>query len=197
MHGGTNWLVWPVNRQRGLSPHARGNLLRPDGRYDTSGPIPACTGEPDKQRCRQAAAGAYPRMHGGTGYVKVRVHAAEGLSPYARGNRRSFLHAHRVAGPIPACTGEPLTGESCLTTPRAYPRMHGGTRQHSQLWRLNWGLSPHARGNRGRCRDQSPPCGPIPACTGEPKPDCFIALLRRAYPRMHGGTVRPQPVNTA
>ena len=70
----------------GLSPHARGNL---DGLvlgHVGQGPIPACAGEPFGNLQRGATTRAYPRMRGGTAAFDRQPHAAEGLSPHARGN---------------------------------------------------------------------------------------------------------------
>ena len=73
-----------------------------------------------------------------------------GLSPRARGNRRLNISSRLVNGPIPAGAGEPILSGPNTTRSRAYPRGRGGTRHPDMGWRGNWGLSPRARGNRGR-----------------------------------------------
>ena len=86
MHGGTGLPGLKFDFFEGLSPHARGNLRRADGQYETAGPIPACTGEPPPAKMAVIIPRAYPRMHGGTDSVILIAWACWGLSPHARGN---------------------------------------------------------------------------------------------------------------
>ena len=50
----------------GLSPLARGNLIRSHPSRNKPGPIPARTGQPPEDGLRQALDRAYPRSHGAT-----------------------------------------------------------------------------------------------------------------------------------
>ncbi len=75
-----------------------------------------------------------------------------------------------------------------LTRGRAYPRSRGGTTSSCLTARPKWGLSPLARGNRGRHLRHAPAGGPIPARAGEPSSFAAIAACKRAYPRSRGGT---------
>ncbi len=87
-------------------------------------------------------------MRGGTVERDSEKEALMGLSPHARGNRIMAERSLVVAGPIPACAGEPR--RLMLNSMRlgAYPRMRGGTPYpHSQFPYVP-GLSPHARGNQ-------------------------------------------------
>ncbi len=169
MHGGTCVPSHYVDGDTGLSPHARGNQNCRPTSYASTGPIPACTGEPQGQCIGTSLAGAYPRMHGGTLDYYGDPMAMEGLSPHARGNPASACAASSFCGPIPACTGEPLTFSLYLSHVRAYPRMHGGTSAPDRIRLWIPGLSPHARGNRSATLNASSGKGPIPACTGEPQ----------------------------
>ncbi len=153
------------------------------------GPIPAWAGEPSGWRSLLPCAGAYPRMGGGTGKIKVRKELVQGLSPHGRGN--PCLPARRACcqGPIPAWAGEPEAWNRALAGPGAYPRMGGGTITRYRKLDDGGGLSPHGRGNlhRPKC---PPGCRrPIPAWAGEPWARPSTASTVRAYPRMGGGTV--------
>ncbi len=68
--------------------------------------------------------------------------------------------------------------------------MHGGTRYTLPAGGIGRGLSPRARGNRGRGRQGRAAGGSIPACTGEPPPPDDPPTTTRVYPRVHGGTAR-------
>ena len=111
-----------------------------------------------------------------------------GLSPHARGNQPEGGTTNNTVGPIPACTGEPLVALGLAANSRAYPRMHGGTGWRKIQTAMTTGLSPHARGNQVTPDSERQGFGPIPACTGEPACSRCGVMVRRAYPRMHGGT---------
>ncbi len=107
MRGGTAVTSGTSLTGKGLSPHARGNLLlQPDGSPD-QGPIPACAGEPATSAPPRCCGGAYPRMRGGTRPASCWRWLLAGLSPHARGNLSRYLVPLAVFGPIPACAGEP------------------------------------------------------------------------------------------
>ncbi len=66
MRGGTSIYGARDSADKGLSPHARGNLLEKGQQERGLGPIPACAGEPTTKREQNLKTGAYPRMRGGT-----------------------------------------------------------------------------------------------------------------------------------
>ena len=74
----------------GLSPRVRGNpwARRPACRHCSSipGSIPACAGEPQRQRPCAPCFTVYPRVCGGTGTSLSSDGNTEGLSPRVRGN---------------------------------------------------------------------------------------------------------------
>jgi len=111
-----------------------------------------------------------------------------GLSPHARGNPRRDHGLSGLAGPIPACAGEPWPLSAASTSTRAYPRMRGGTAGLRWQGARSEGLSPHARGNPRAYGSQRLPLGPIPACAGEPSLCDALRAKQWAYPRMRGGT---------
>ena len=172
----------------GLSPLARGNPRRGAGQLRSVGPIPARTGQPCPQALAPERAWAYPRSHGATVVQGRHIKREAGLSPLARGNRRSKASNHWRMGPIPARTGQPLNPAQPLSQHTAYPRSHGATAP-AWPWPQRWaGLSPLARGNRAQARSSPFRTGPIPARTGQP----WVAAIAHhglgAYPRSHGAT---------
>ncbi len=127
MRGGTRQARLALLEAGGLSPHARGNPGSCTLPIRSSGPIPACAGEPLGLIERQYLAGAYPRMRGGTFAIPQEQSPAVGLSPHARGNPLMVKSPVAAMGPIPACAGEPAGASVWVANPPAYPRMRGGT----------------------------------------------------------------------
>ena len=150
--GGTDFQQGAKNRGLGLSPLARGNLGFDHGGDLVRGPIPARAGEPLVLGLPIIAAGAYPRSRGGTDMANGDTWAASGLSPLARGNPGGHLGLGKVEGPIPARAGEPVATAAVVLMVRAYPRSRGGTCAAGSVAACAGGLSPLARGNRGRER---------------------------------------------
>ena len=112
-----------------------------------------------------------------------------GLSPHARGNRLDERAHVFGCGSIPARAGEPAAWLDAACSCGVYPRTRGGTRLGVFRQNGNWGLSPHARGNR-QCRstvegrDRS-----IPARAGEPGRQSRQPVFLGVYPRTRGGTI--------
>ena len=87
-------------------------------------------------------------MCGGTVCVaKVQVQA-RGLSPRVRGNQWYINEATKLVGSIPACAGEPRSGDLGFGAGSVYPRVCGGTNGPAVERRGRWGLSPRVRGNQ-------------------------------------------------
>ena len=172
----------------GLSPRARGTRIHASGLSPAIGPIPAGAGEPLSGSRKVAKSWAYPRGRGGTlrGIDEGIDH--EGLSPRARGNRRSDGGVPGAQGPIPAGAGEPTPRRIGCPRPWAYPRGRGGTwLSCCRLAKLP-GLSPRARGNLAVLLSSGQAAGPIPAGAGEPQSLGPVTGPCRAYPRGRGGT---------
>ena len=66
--------------------------------------------------------------------------------------------------------------------------MHGETIQLDREGEIEWGLSPHARGNQFVGFPIGVRHGTIPACTGKPHSPPPPHDTPRDYPRMHGET---------
>ncbi len=107
VYGGTFLPLLAFCFALGLSPRVRGNRSRiqTEGRVNRS--IPACTGEPLKERLFILEMKVYPRVYGGTVDGSRTVVKTLGLSPRVRGNLGYRRHRVRIQRSIPACTGEP------------------------------------------------------------------------------------------
>ena len=186
--GGTCYPTLAEAMDSGLSPLTRGN---PNHLFPISvcqGPIPAHAGEPAMWRIYLSRLRAYPRSRGGTVTRIQKMVAVPGLSPLTRGNRRAAKgHSHAV-GPIPAHAGEPLDVDTPRIVKRAYPRSRGGTNVAQMMTKVQEGLSPLTRGNRGEDAIGSAQRGPIPAHAGEPNTAKRKIGEIGAYPRSRGGT---------
>ena len=73
---------------------------------ETTGSIPACTGEADQVAHAASPVKVYPRMHGGSLRMVFGQGLKKGLSPHARGKHRELHGMIEEGGSIPACTGE-------------------------------------------------------------------------------------------
>ena len=131
----------------GLSPLARGNLVRAVDRAAQLGPIPARAGQPRPSCAARRQSRAYPRSRGATPLGWRMRRWPSGLSPLARGNPLAASSALIPMGPIPARAGQPASRPICSPTARAYPRSRGATRAEAAGRQLAEGLSPLARGN--------------------------------------------------
>ena len=131
----------------GLSPLARGNPIEHGRIGQGLGPIPACAGQPKASAAPGGGIRAYPRLRGATPITSTAAGAYQGLSPLARGNLPAELLSDFLAGPIPACAGQPSCGRCGLLAIWAYPRLRGATSRRALLPPLRRGLSPLARGN--------------------------------------------------
>ena len=64
--GGTHTIITPFLRTAGLSPRVRGNPAADLKVSAAVGSIPACAGEPRRQRRNARRSSVYPRVCGGT-----------------------------------------------------------------------------------------------------------------------------------
>ena len=188
MRGGTTSWSPPSIGGRGLSPHARGNRALAFFGGPGHGSIPACAGEPVRERRPKRLWRVYPRMRGGTGQQCFETCITQGLSPHARGNLFQHQGSSWNQGSIPACAGEPPGSGKGQLRAGVYPRMRGGTAAAAGGAGRGEGLSPHARGNLLMTVTSTCSSGSIPACAGEPRMTVFGSLKLRVYPRMRGGT---------
>ena len=188
--GGTGRLLPKAPLAAGLSPRVRGNLQVTGVIRVSKRSIPACAGEPYRNRNSSRQATVYPRVCGGT----IENHAIRlpqrGLSPRVRGNPLPARQNGRYPRSIPACAGEPLTMPGGGQHLKVYPRVCGGTVARRRRHPFDDGLSPRVRGNRRPRRHREQPRRSIPACAGEPGPEPRRSGRRPVYPRVCGGTRR-------
>ncbi len=107
--GGTGLLpddpVWLM----GLSPRVRGNHTGAPLHAERERSIPACAGEPIRPPIDTLVRSVYPRVCGGTTYLRPTDLLMTGLSPRVRGNPHPRHTQDGLEGSIPACAGEPMS----------------------------------------------------------------------------------------
>ena len=177
-----------TERTRGLSPRVRGNPARHLAQGQAAGPIPACAGQPSQCVTVLERARAYPRVCGATSCTLTASRRSGGLSPRVRGNPMEEQQPAQSHGPIPACAGQPETGERIEAEPGAYPRVCGATGPMLLLKCAQRGLSPRVRGNLPAACRVGAFLGPIPACAGQPMAHGLRVNVFGAYPRVCGAT---------
>ena len=190
--GGTGHVPCPVKGNSGLSPRVRGNLRPPGPPVAISGSIPACAGEPLNELIRLWLSAVYPRVCGGTASASASTRKPRGLSPRVRGNRTFPSRGGLNTRSIPACAGEPHPAQVGLQLLRVYPRVCGGTAPDAGQPNAGGGLSPRVRGNRAHRGLAGVALRSIPACAGEPSGSPPRTGCSGVYPRVCGGTFRPQ-----
>ena len=138
-----------------------------------------------------ATIAVYPRTRGATDLLPEWNGYNSGLSPHARGNPQRPGARCRQRGSIPARAGQP--GCRCLPSARlrVYPRTRGATAPSDSVPQPRTGLSPHARGNRGRSGGGRRCQRSIPARAGQPLLMASCTVHRRVYPRTRGATTAP------
>ena len=186
--GGTFDVGGRLGARQGLSPRVRGNLRGRRRVHRPAGSIPACAGEPPPRCPNCPASRVYPRVCGGTLQRRWSPQRSGGLSPRVRGNRPPDVQVVQRLGSIPACAGEPRTGDAPSTAGRVYPRVCGGTGRKARSNYPARGLSPRVRGNRQAPDPLPETAGSIPACAGEPPKSPWRRRSLRVYPRVCGGT---------
>ena len=175
-------------RKEGLSPLARGHRFKIKGVEHRRGSIPACAGAPHAAGRSGATPEVYPRLRGGTSGAHAHGCPLGGLSPLARGHLDLCSVRRPVHGSIPACAGAPDSRSAKVGPTGVYPRLRGGTSTTDRRVNHHEGLSPLARGHRGRLRSISFSAGSIPACAGAPRLCLPARCWMTVYPRLRGGT---------
>ncbi len=170
----------------GLSPLARGTQVS-DG-YHTFNErfIPAGAGNTSDVRKISPSRPVYPRWRGEHAHGCHHVKNSAGLSPLARGTRRSLVICAAICRFIPAGAGN-TTAESFHTRLRTvYPRWRGEHHFIRRLLKLTPGLSPLARGTRRSLVICAAICRFIPAGAGNTYLTYVPAAGPTVYPRWRG-----------
>ena len=186
--GGTVWPQQAGKSDQGLSPRMRGNHVRVKSIRLNRGSIPACAGEPRRDRRLPCPIWVYPRACGGTEPSPYSDTWSGGLSPRVRGNQALGGGDIERGGSIPACAGEPNAPILHVQSIRVYPRVCGGTTRKEARGLIDSGLSPRVRGNHQHLLDITQITGSIPACAGEPRMLATRFYQEQVYPRVCGGT---------
>ncbi len=109
-----------------------------------------------------------------------------GLSPLARGGQTRIAVCSLGTRVIPACAGWTRSVQLPLSSRPGYPRLRGvdywGRYQKSS----NCGLSPLARGGRGRAGCRLYGVRVIPACAGWTVLFFILRIANAGYPRLRG-----------
>ena len=195
--GGTKPRFAPRFPCWGLSPRVRGNRRKYRPAPTSGRSIPACAGEPKSVASTPPRYTVYPRVCGGTCALFSGPGSGPGLSPRVRGNPRQCRTGPGRYRSIPACAGEPPRHWLIASGSAVYPRVCGGTILGNIGANPALGLSPRVRGNLPRCRQCRQPSRSIPACAGEPSRSSKSQTPSRVYPRVCGGTRRPDAVIAA
>ena len=127
-------------------------------------------------------------MYGGTHQGHRCLFNIPGLSPRVRGNLHPFVAQGLDQRTIPACTGEPESGDLYRPCTEDYPRVYGGTALLCDPPYELGGLSPRVRGNLDTFQHIRNEDRTIPACTGEPTGMSGRSRNFGDYPRVYGGT---------
>ena len=178
----------PPSYGPGLSPRVRGNHSTLTVCWVRSRSIPACAGEPPCSSRSSKMKRVYPRVCGGTMKRHRFGCTRSGLSPRVRGNQSHSPDAPTPTGSIPACAGEPESGNATRSSFWVYPRVCGGTSPLATSLAPLTGLSPRVRGNLTTSRVSHVGIGSIPACAGEPDAVTEPGEPPEVYPRVCGGT---------
>ena len=109
----------------GLSPRVRGSRPSHWRNIRGQGPIPACAGQPLRERQFLISCRAYPRVCGAAFIERAKRRMEQGLSPRVRGSPHFRNPCRNLDGPIPACAGQPKLQGIDLRAAWAYPRVCG------------------------------------------------------------------------
>ena len=174
----------------GLSPRVRGIPYALGVRRRSAGSIPACTGNPCRDRGGRRRRRVYPRVYGESLLCAPAWRCAWGLSPRVRGIPGPLVQARADTGSIPACTGNPRPAVHRGTAGRVYPRVYGESAVSPETVRPAVGLSPRVRGIHPEPRVVVNERGSIPACTGNPGAPARAESSSGVYPRVYGESAR-------
>ena len=169
----------PSPRVRGIRGHGGARDLAP-------GSIPACAGNPRRDRGVGAVIRVHPRVCGESRGRSAGPHAMGGPSPRVRGIPVLRLQKDVMAGSIPACAGNPGLRALCGRHPGVHPRVCGESLLVVERAQPGAGPSPRVRGIPNAHWPESGPQGSIPACAGNPPITLATVGRSRVHPRVCG-----------
>ena len=167
--GGTVDAPPAIRPRLGLSPRVRGNPPAEEPVRGSRRSIPACAGEPRRTLQRSSERWVYPRVCGGTDWVKDAIRTDVGLSPACAGEPGMFAFHEILQAVYPrVCGGTRHRATGREDRRGLSPRVRGTSPFHTTM-SIRHGLSPRVRGNLRDRGDGGLCAGSIPACAGEPK----------------------------
>ncbi len=186
------------SRRCGSPPHARGQQ-RGHPEYEQRVRFtPACAGTTQYGWFRQPHSPVHPRMRGDNPIPPIRIQAAHGSPPHARGQRHEPPTLRKRERFTPACAGTTGVEPGDARPPAVHPRMRGDNSVSASERSRPSGSPPHARGQlvctrEGfRCRRFTPACAGTTIALSSP------SQSRSVHPRMRGdNSVVPSSSNTS
>mgnify|MGYP001765594054 CR=1 FL=1 len=127
--GGASMISQASVMAMGPSPRVRGSQGPAVVTTGANGTIPACAGEPLRDRRTGREPGDHPRVCGGAPMIPLMGLQPQGPSPRVRGSRLVACQPLLYRGTIPACAGEPFRRQVDAAKPRDHPRVCGGARR--------------------------------------------------------------------
>ena len=150
----------------GSSPHGRGTRRQHCHLACGHGIIPACAGNTDCPKRREACSRDHPRMCGEHTCCVTSKSWAMGSSPHVRGTQPRDSTCRVSAGIIPACAGNTKCEPCGCSASGDHPRMCGEHPTHRVITKGYEGSSPHVRGTPACRSGVQLQRGIIPACAG-------------------------------
>ena len=184
--GEAAYIKWKDEINAGLSPRARGSPRLAILTTLRAGSIPAGAGKPTHPSPSPHIYRVYPRGRGEAIGTPYRLQIDAGLSPRARGSRRTWTVGRSRSGSIPAGAGKPARRSSSRVTAWVYPRGRGEALVVDCPHCRDPGLSPRARGSPPREGARVPVPGSIPAGAGKPHTRTTSHSGIWVYPRGRG-----------
>ena len=177
----------PVDRKAYLfTPHARGSTPKDDFLRVFLIVYPACAGIDLVPGQVSERLHRLPRMRGDRPFCLVKHSRHVVFTPHARGSTHRLHHALGRPRVYPACAGIDLVTSTSGVFFFCLPRMRGDRPVLSDLFALQEGFTPHARGSTVNVEDIWSVEFVYPACAGiDPLKDssCFASS---GLPRMRG-----------
>ena len=177
--------------ERGSSPRVwgtrgRAGRLSPPSRF-----IPACVGNADRRRPRDAPHTVHPRVCGERHQPDDRVRRGTGSSPRVWGTPQVGLPFLGLRRFIPACVGNARRSERSGIILTVHPRVCGERNGTASLPASSGGSSPRVWGTPRRAGHRGRPLRFIPACVGNAAAHHGRGGGGAVHPRVCGERVQP------
>ena len=176
----------PTGSLYGLSPCARGTRSRAAAAALPARFIPVCSGNAIEAQGMTARVAVYPRVLGERLIKFITKFRKNGLSPCARGTLSWPITVRRFSRFIPVCSGNAAASMATDSGISVYPRVLGERPVRDFAHKVNYGLSPCARGTQRNHHTRRGKWRFIPVCSGNAPLVSSIISLESVYPRVLG-----------